>query len=146
MVYTWRPGSVHKVKASVAAAECERLESEGRLTAEAMVEDSRPEDAPLHCEFQWDDSIAAEEWRKSQARGIINSLVVVSEQHQPVRAFVNLSVKSPEYTNIHTVVQNRSTAEMLLENAKRELRAFQIKYQDLVEFADLFTVIEKLTA
>ena len=146
MIYTWRPGSRHKVPASVAAAECERLEAEGRLTAEELVEESRNEDAPLHEEFEWRDDVAAEEWRKQQARMIINALVVVSEEHEPVRAFVNLVQRSPEYTSVHTAVQRSDTRELLIRNALLELKAFQRKYQNLTEFASLFAEIEKITA
>ena len=146
MIYTWRPGSRHKVPASVAAAECERLEAEGRLTAETLVDENREEGTPLHEEFEWRDDVAAEEWRKQQARMIINSLVVVSEEHEPVRAFVNLVRRSPEYTSVHTAVQRSDTREILLRNALLELQAFQRKYQNLTEFASLFAEIEKITA
>ena len=146
MIYTWRPGSKHKVSANVAAAECERLEAEGRLTAADLVEESRSEDSPLHSEFEWRDDVAAEEYRKSQARGIINSLVVVSEKHEPVKAFVNLVATSPTYTSIQTAVSRADTKELLLQNALRELISFQKKYRSLTEFADLFKEIEKLTA
>ena len=146
MVYTWRPGSKHKVSANVAAAECERLEAEGRLTAADLVEESRSEDSPLHSEFEWRDDVAADEYRKSQARGIINSLVVVSEKHEPVKAFVNLVATSPTYTSIQTAVSMADTRELLLQNALRELIAFQKKYKNLTEFANLFSEIERLTA
>ena len=146
MVYTWRPGSHHKVPASVAAAECERLEAEGRLTAADLVEEARAEGSPLHEEFEWRDDVAAEEYRKSQARCIINSLVVVSEKHEPVKAFVNLVATTPTYTSIQTAVSRADTKELLLQNALRELVAFQKKYKNLTEFADLFEEIEKLTA
>ena len=146
MIYTWRPGSHHKVPASVAGAECSRLESEGRLTAEALVDENREEGTPLHDEFEWRDDLAAEEWRKQQARLIINSLVVVSEQHEPVRSFINLVATSPKYTSVHTAVSQTDTRELLLQNALRELIAFQKKYKNLTEFVDLFAEIERLTA
>ena len=146
MVYVWRRGSHHKVPASIAAAECERLEAEGRLCAEELVNESREEGSPLHEEFEWRDEVAAEEYRKAQARSIINSLVVVSEQHEPVNAFVSLSVRSPEYTAIHTVMQRPDTRDALLQNALRELQAFWRKYKNLSEFAELFAELDKLTA
>ena len=52
--YTWLAGSRHKVDAEVAGRVCEELERNGGLTAERLVEASRPEDAPLHKEFEWD--------------------------------------------------------------------------------------------
>ena len=122
----------------------QQLESEGRLTAKDLVDESRAEDAPLHEEFEWNDGIAAEKWREQQARVIISTIEVVSEEHEPVRAFVHLDVRKPEYTSIHTVVQSADSTQRMLDNAMRELAAFRRKYEALEGFAALFQVIDKM--
>lgn len=53
-----------------------RDENDGVLTPEAVVEDSTPEDAPLHNHFEWDDKKAAHKHRIEQARQIIRSFRV----------------------------------------------------------------------
>ena len=69
-----------KVSAEVAAPVLEGLANENRLTAANLVDVSRPEDAPLHPEFEWRDDVAAERWREEQARQIIRCIRVVSEE------------------------------------------------------------------
>ena len=89
MVYEWKSNSRIKAKPEKAAAVFEELERKGELTPERVVEVSRPKNAPLHGEFQWVDKIAAEEYRKIQARHLIMCLVVRDEtdevESRPVR-------------------------------------------------------------
>ena len=146
MNYTFRNGFKHKVDANVAGAVCEELEQSGGLTGERLVEASRPEDAPLHGEFEWDDSKAAESWRVQQARCIINSLIIVSpETNKETRKFVHLSIeKTPRYESIETVMQSVDKRDLLLRNAYRELSAFRKKYAVLMELSKVFDVIDGL--
>lgn len=127
--YEWCDGSHHKVDANVAAEVTKSLEEQGMLTAHNLVDVSRPEDAPLHPEFEWNDVVAAEKYRENQARNVIHSLrVVVDSQKEPERVFCNLVVTKPEYTAISRVVQNVDMREMALRNARREMEAFIAKY------------------
>lgn len=48
----------------------------GRLTPEAVIEDARSPKSPLHDQFEWDDSVAAQHWRTEQARQLIRSVTV----------------------------------------------------------------------
>lgn len=43
----------------------------GRLTPRAVVDAARDENHPLHGEFEWDDTVAAEAYRLDQARQLI---------------------------------------------------------------------------
>jgi len=145
MVYKWKPGSHHKVSAQIAGEVCKSLEEEGRLTAADLVEESRPEDAPLHEEFEWDDSIAAEEYRKQQARVLIATVVeVVSPEIVPTRAFFNIVHQEANYESINVIIQDEDKRKALLNKAIRELRAFEIKYSTLLELCDVFDAIDKL--
>lgn len=75
MIYRWKTGSRFKTDANIAAGIMNKLAKENRLNAETLVDVSRPEDAPLHNEFEWDDVKAAEEWRKQTSRVMIASVV-----------------------------------------------------------------------
>ena len=90
MVYQWKEGARISFPAQIAGRVCAALEEQNALTAQRLVDESRPEDAPLHAAFEWNDTIAAEEWRKHTARHIINSLVIREEAQAPVRAFFNI--------------------------------------------------------
>lgn len=57
--------------------ELERLEDQaGRLTPSIVIEAAKDEQSPLHGYFEWDDSIAAENYRLEQARTLIRSVVL----------------------------------------------------------------------
>lgn len=85
MTYQYRSGfSIPSVPAETAAEELNRIREEaGQLTTEAVIEAARPDDAPLHNAFEWDDSVAAEEYRKAQARKLLKGIVIVVENHEP---------------------------------------------------------------
>jgi hypothetical protein len=69
------------------------LETEGRLTASNVVETARDETSPLHSHFEWDDSAAAEEHRKEQARRLIRSVKIRVETNQQI------AIRAPAYVS-----------------------------------------------
>lgn len=147
MIYKFKSGTRLNVSAQAAGELCAELESQGRLTPREVVDASRPEDAPLHAAFEWDDAVAAERYRETQASYIIRSIEVVLEgSSKPTRGFVSLTVNKDEreYREINRVLSIRSERELLLEQAKRELMAFKSKYAVLEELADVFAAIDKV--
>ncbi len=80
MVYKWRRNR-YDVSAQLAGEELERIEmQEGYIKPEFVVEYARPKRSTLHGCFEWDNGVAAEEYRKVQAREIIRFIEVVHEQ------------------------------------------------------------------
>lgn len=145
-MYAWKEGSRHKVKADVAGSVCEQLEKKGQLTAKRLLEVSKPKDAPLHTEFEWDDAKAAEGFREQQARLIINNLTVtISKQEaEPVRAFFNIDRTENNYTATLSIIKNQDSYKALLQQAIRELNDFQRKYNSLNELAPVFRTIKQI--
>lgn len=147
MIYQWKTGSRFKTDANIAAGIMNELAKENRLNAETLVDVSRPEDAPLHNEFEWDDAKAAEEWRKQTGRVMIASVVCKIEnsvQQEPVRAYFHLEREEKEYTPIETIIKDSEKTDKLLQTALRELIAFQQKYRGIKEFNQLYMEIGKL--
>lgn len=142
--YSWAVGSIHKVSAETAADVLEQLEIEGRLTAADLVDVSRPEDAPLHKEFEWDDAVAAEKFREEQARSVIRHLRIVYEEEEPHRVYCNIERGEANYIPIEKAVQQDDTRKKLLDNAYRELEAFKEKYEELSEMARVITVVDEV--
>ena len=145
--FTWAKGSHHKVDAQTAGEVCNSLEAEGRLTAADLVEESRPEEAPLHPEFEWDDSIAAEKYREVQAGGVIRHLVKVSidvKEALPVRAFFPVTVSEKTYERIETIISVEDKRQVLLSRALSELKSFEQKYASLTELCSVFDAIHAL--
>ena len=147
MIYKWKTGYKNKVSADVAGAVMDQLSKENRLSARTLVDISRPEDAPLHNAFEWDDTEAAERWREQQGRVLINSIVIQAEEHpevQPVRAFFVVEQKTGNYELVTTILRDEDKRMKLLESAKRELAAFKAKYNSLIEFEKLFNEIDRV--
>lgn len=146
-VYKWKTGSHVRVDAQVAGDECARLERMGRLTPPELVDASRAEDAPLHGCFEWNDEVAAERYRETQAGYIIRSIEVVpSGMTEPVRAFVSIveSDERPRYVNTVVAVSEPDTREIVLQQALAELRAFERKYSGLQELAAVLDAIREV--
>lgn len=81
------------VDAQTAGTELERIRvsygcnSFTALTPKAVVEEARPEDAPLHPAFEWDNDTAAEKYREHQATNLIRRVRVVAApapKRQPI--------------------------------------------------------------
>ena len=146
LIYKWKNYN-YKTSAAIAGEVCEELDRTVGLTPDNLVDASRPDDAPLHNEFEWDDATAAEEFRRVQARLIISNLSIVIEENkqEPVRAFFSLQggfrKNSGIYESTITIMTDEQKREKLLDNAKRELDAFVNKYQILTELADVFKAI-----
>lgn len=148
-VYKWKDGTRMAVSAQDAGEVCSQLESEGRLTRANLVEVSRPEDAPLHKAFEWNDTVAAQRYREEQAGRIIRFVEVTTDRiEEPTRAFVSLAVatQAREYHSIEAVLETADGRRQLLAEAKSELEAFRRKYKGLQELARVFAEIERVVA
>lgn len=144
MIYEWKAGSRHKVSAQVAGEVCDELEQHGLLTAKHLVDVSRPEEAPLHQEFVWNDAEAAELFREHQARCLIAHIVVreIEDSVPPSRAYYNIVTTEPKYESIHTILSNPDKRRQLLKKAMQELRSFRRKYADIEQLAQVFQAID----
>ena len=147
MIYERKHAARISASASVAGAVCERLESEGRLTAKDLLDDSRPADAPLHSAFEWDDDIAAEKYRENQARHIISCLVIKPEptapSPTPMRAFFNVRSNGSQYETLNTIMKSPDKHQRLLEQAFDDFRTFRQKYNTLCELNSVFSAMEE---
>lgn len=115
------------------------------VTPEQVVEAARVENSELHKCFDWDDSIAADKWRKQQAGDIIRNLIIErtedSGDKAPIRMFYKTS-ESSGYVHTALIVKNQSEYEALLQQAYAELRAFKRKYSCLSELDEILALID----
>jgi DNA-directed RNA polymerase subunit H (RpoH/RPB5) len=66
------------IDAQTAGSELDRIRRrDGTIKPAAVVDEARPEDAPLHPAFEWRDPVAAEQWREHQASTLIKVVRVV---------------------------------------------------------------------
>lgn len=148
MVYQYKIAGLFPVDAQTAGEELHRIyEDKGQLDPADIVDESRPETAPLHTCFEWNDEVAAEKYRRVQAGKLVRSITVIHEtpeyEHTEVRAFVK---PMETYTPIEVVVNSKEQMAALLESALAELKAFERKYATLSELSPIFEEIKKLTA
>lgn len=146
--YEWK-GYKYRTDANEAGRVMEELERTVGLTTKNLVDASRPEDAPLHKDFEWDDAIAGEKYREVQAGKMITSLKIVLKQEEakPTRGFVTLEYapgKPGNYESVENVLLVEEKRNRLLTLAIRELQAFRRKYIALSELSELFDLIDKL--
>lgn len=106
----------------------------------------------MHNAFDWDDSVAAENWRLDQAKSLIRSVVIVSAPVGPVpkdlRAFVSIPTKDSDggrqYEDVVRVMSDAEKRGKLLKQAYAELVAWRNRYRTLVEFSEVFEVIDDI--
>lgn len=134
------PGLWGDLTADKAMAELERIrEKRGELKPEYVVEESKDEKAVLHGCFQWDDTIAAQMWRKEQARQLIKNITVtiVNENvSATVRAVVNVATTNGDgrsYVPLTQAILDDVSYDDLLAQAKAEMESFIAKYSQLTE-------------
>lgn len=149
--YKWafKPLSYIKADAQKTGELCKELENTVGLTAKTLLDASRDKDALLHNEFEWDNDVAAENWREQQARHIINSIIVVSEEQQVTPVFCNVvSSGVRQYKSVETVIKTPALYEQLMENAYKDLQSFTSKYERLSnteKLKNVFIEIKKVT-
>lgn len=97
------------------------------LQPERVVDDARPEQAPLHRYFEWDDQTAAEAYRVDQARYYLRNIEIVrQEDAQPIRAFhvVTLSDEPTRgYASLNTVMSDMALLAQVIEREQQRLES-----------------------
>lgn len=159
MQIQWKSGTQHKVKAEVAHAAIEliRKRNGGAATATEVVEAAKAKRNPLHQEFEWDDSVAANEHRLNQARELLRHLVVVRDDvttDRPQRVYQ--VVRQPQedatagerikhvYRTTEDVMADADLRAELLGRALRELISIRTRYRDLQELAVVLRAIDEV--
>lgn len=138
-----------KVPASVAGRELERLNRAaggGMVTPAAVVDAARPERAPLHPAFTWDDAAAAELYRQEEARHLIRSVRIESEDGDgPAVRYVNVEVKGVGSGYVTTVkaMGEDDLRRQVVSDAISFLRGAQKRYQSLTELARVFGAMDR---
>ena len=154
--YRYKVNGLVKAPAEVTGAVCQALiDQEGVAKPQRLVDVSRPVDAPLHNEFEWNDGVAAEKYRCEQARQIIKNIVAIDtsiEEEREIkavkavitdRAFVPTGENNHEYVTLKMALDNDKWRNNLLEAARKDLIAFRSKYYRLAELAGIINDIDE---
>ena len=140
----WKVDGFYKADASKVLDELSELGDEYSLSD--VVEKAKDKNSEMHSIFEWDDSVAGEEYRKIQAGKMVRNLVIVrndeTEEKTNVRYFVSTGKRDSTYTPTRLVIRNQDAYEELLERAYAELRAFKEKYSTLSELDEILALID----
>ena len=117
----------------------------------ALVDAARQPTSPLHGLFQWDDAVAAEGYRRDQARQHIRELRIVEagdDGEQRLQAFVHVvrfdgDQPREGYRLTRLIVRDSDEYQQVLDEALAALRAWQRRYAHLTELAHVFGVIDR---
>lgn len=118
-------------------------ERRGQLDPDIVLEEARPVSSPIHDRFEWDDSVAAEAWRKEQAHELIRSVKVVyakpdTDQRIEIRQWH--AVSSPTghtYEPLEKVSTDPLLRQLVLRDMEREWRQLKGRYETFSEFTTM---------
>lgn len=111
----------------------------GVIKPQVIVKEARPKKAPLHPVFEWDDSVAAEEYRLVQARNLVRAVHVVvespdGEDEDAGCAFVHVS-EAEGYMPVEIVARNVDMFADALAGLMANLETAQRAVEDLQRWA-----------
>lgn len=115
-----------------------------RLTPALVVDVARAKTHPLHGRFEWDNRIAGEAWRRTQAQELIRSCRIVyrepteTEDARSVRAFHAVRRENGHvYEPAGTVAEDPFMKRLVLADMEREWKALRRRYEQFAEFLEL---------
>lgn len=146
MIYVPKDGArFGRHDAQVLGEQIERMAQNGPVNAEDLVEAARPTGSAVHDYFEWDDDLAAEAYRKTQAHYYLRNIEVIREPEQePIKAFHAVDVCLSEqvtqhgYVPILRVMQERPLAEQVIADERRRLIGCQTRlaqYREMIPSA-----------
>lgn len=118
-------------------------------TPDQVVDLARNPRTELHKCFDWDNDVAAEKWRKQQARLICISLTVTVEKQPGIVQTYRLIQHDREegvYKPVALTVRQPDEYDRLLKQAKDELASFRKRYQSIKELSEVIEEIERVLA
>lgn len=137
----WKTRGLFKADATKCYKEIKRMGE--NVTPQEIVDAARDESSELHKCFTWDNDIAADKWRKQEARMIAANLVVRYEDKQGKVESLRLITKSDKegYTPTYIMARREEGYVAMLQRAKAELTAFKKKYHQLSELQEILDLI-----
>jgi hypothetical protein len=118
-------------------------------TDEELLVAATPKSHPLHAYYEWDDTIAGHKYRLEQSHVMLMSLKFIVHELQardraPIRVRKLLVVTRGEPMRLRNeALAERDSREIIIANAKEELRIWCRRWPDIPELAPLRTMLEK---
>jgi len=139
--YKWKDASYCQIPAQVVGKEITKVmkKNKGILTPQLLVDSAKNLKSPIHDYFEWNNKVAADKYRETQASYLIRHLEIIEEKEdlKPVKVRAFVSVKSDNnyhYVSIQSAYNDKDMLKYVLEQALSEYKALAQKYQNLKEF------------
>lgn len=148
--HNFTPKSIDPEKA-YSALEALRERNDGDLTDDAILGAAKARNHVLHKWFEWDDSKAAHEHRRQQARKLLRSFEVTYKEapETPVRAFEIHrqtqpgSVTRTAYRTTDEVLADDKSRDKLIASAIRMAMEFRRRFKGISELDRIVEAIDK---
>jgi hypothetical protein len=130
---------------------CKLLEKRGNVTCDDIVKDAKNPKTPYHNYFEWDDKVAGHEYRKEQARKLLNSvtidIVTVDDEPVTARMFYNVVIddekKTRAYVHYKEAFAVPTYYNQIIEQAMREALGWNKRYGLYQELAGISKAIDE---
>ncbi len=146
----------HAIPAQVVGETVQRIQNEdGCCPPGRLVKEAQPKNSPLHKLFTWDNRAAADQWRRYEARNIINCLVI-TVQHNDVDVIVPAFLssgytvatqeKGEGYRSFPSVAEDPDLSREAMEALMGRLTTLRQRFADLEPFLGVWGAIDDLEA
>ena len=151
MVYKWKDGTYisSQVKPEIAGKCIEKIiKKKGKVTPASLLDEAKHDKHPLHDYFEWNNTIAAEKYRRVQAGYLIRHITIESKagEDNPVsiRAFISVMSDNNKkhFTTITSAMKDPALRNQVLQKAMEDLVVWEKRYKDLKEFSSVFEAIK----
>ena len=150
--YSWNNGFPNRgANAELIGSVIEDLGSatNGCLTPQQVVDHARDKGSALHPLFEWDDSVAAEAYRREQAGAMMRALQihyeVEPERFEVVRALQNVTRDSVRvYVPTIRALQDDDLRRQVIDSAFKELEGWTFRYRQYKELSEIIAEVERL--
>ena len=143
--YAIRNGAVVKTRdANVIGMALEEIrDRHGSLIPRRVWEDSADPSAPLHPEFEWNDTEAAEQYRDTQARSLIRAVRVVNDEGRSMPAYLHVQVETTScYQPTGLVLSDPELRTQAMAEARRYLSAARNRLEDIEGVMDVLKPVD----
>jgi len=129
-----------KANAEVLGRELLRL---SKITAELkpkhVLDAAKDPKNPLHRHITWDDQVAADRYRRDEARSIIRCVDIRDDQLDvPAhRMFFSIADKGRAYRRLDEILDSRHLQTLLLEQAEKDLRNAEERVRELKDVCNM---------
>ncbi len=147
--FYWRKGFESRVNAEIVGAELERIRrlNNETLTPEDVLTAAERRGSPLHPLFTWDDSEAARKYRLTEARRIVQGILIEHPRRDREPLIAYLSVRTEErgrcYKESRVVMNDDELEQQARQECQQMIDAWRRRYSRLEQIKKALDAFEE---